>query len=78
MVFSFVFLICLAAGANSDSGNGVMAILAGLFIGSILQLCWSDGKSKVNDKTQYRKMINDVKKQEKYDNEWGIIDWEDR
>lgn len=78
MVFSFVFLICLASGANSDNGNGVMAILAGLFIGSILQLCWSDGKSKVSDKTQYRKMINDVKKQEKYDNEWGTIDWEDR
>lgn len=55
MVFSFIFLICLAAGANSDEGNGLIAILVGLFIGCILQLCWNDGKNKVRNKSQYEK-----------------------
>lgn len=79
MVFIIVLFLFLAVGLKADSEETVfVAIMAGIFIGTCLQLCWSDGKARINNTKLKKRMQEQIKEQEKYDNDYGIIDYEDK
>ena len=79
MLFIIVFLLSFFSGVISGTSGGMFAgILVGIFVGIILQICWSDAKYKSNDSNKIKELKQNIKNQDKYDNDWGIIDYEDK
>lgn len=79
MLFIIVFLLSIFSGFMSCTSEGALAgILFGIFVGVILQICWSDAKSKTSNIKRMKEAQQKIKKQDKYDNDWGIIEYKDK
>ena len=78
-MFFIIFLLCLVCGIRTGNEYTMfVAVLLGIFLGTIGQICWSGSKHQVRSKDNIKNMISETKKQEKYDNDYGIIDYEDK
>ena len=76
MVFIITLLFCIYVGLSSDTL--LMGIIIGIYLGTILQLCWGKAKYETSSKERRRKMYQEIKEQDRYDNDWGIIKHKDK
>ena len=78
MVFVIVMLLFVASGIKTgDTYTVFISILSGFYVGFILQICWGNAKYIVNSPKKRKQMYLEIKQQEKYDNDWGIIEYKD-
>lgn len=79
MIFIFmpIFLFFVSLSLHSFYAS-LGAIAIGLWIGAVFQTAWEDGKRQVRNKENRRKMYYEVLQEEKNDNEYSIISWEDK
>lgn len=79
MVFLIIMILSLLSGVAAGNGATLfISMLFGLFWGIILQMCFSDAKNTVNNPRKMNQANKKVKKQDKYDNDWGIIEYNDK
>ena len=76
MPFFIIMFLSICSGIMANNGYTILiAVLFGFFVGIPFQMCWSDAKDIVNSKRRKERMNRQIKAQEKYDNEWGIIEY---
>ena len=79
MLFLIVFLLSFFSGIMSQTLGGILAgILVGIYLGTILEVCWIDAKKKTKNSKEMMKMKKEIEEQDRYDNEWGIINYDDK
>ena len=79
MPFIIILGFCIFIGLQLHNFYTLtVAIAIGVFVGMVVQLCWADAKRKLSTKSNIKKMNYETYLQEKYDNEYGIIFWEDK
>lgn len=72
-IFNIIwFLLCLYLGATTGHLGVAMGIW--LFIGALLNIVIVNSERRMDDPVERQKMINEVKTQDKYDNDYGIYD----
>ena len=75
MIFLITMILCLLAGmCSEDFDTFFISILFGIFIGVILEMCWISAKDTINNIDKLEKHKKEIKEQDKYDNDWGIIE----
>lgn len=70
----FIFGILVACNCT-DGGAAILAIATFTAIGVMIQCCHYQDMEYFNNKNGRQKLRDDIKCQDDYDNEWGIIDW---
>lgn len=79
MLFVIIMILSLLSGIASGSIGGLfVSVPFGLFVGIILQMCFADAKNTVDNSDKIKQTNKKVKKQDKYDNDWGIIEYKDK
>ena len=64
------FILCMYLGAATNHLG--VAVAVWMFIGVILNAMVVGSQQKMDDPKERQKMINEVKAQDKYDNDYGI------
>ena len=78
MPFFIIMFLSICAGIMAgDNYTILISVLVGIFIGFLFQMCWSDAKSTVNSIEKRKRINQQIKAQEEYDNKWGIIEYEE-
>lgn len=80
IIFNIIWLIILLT-AGGMTGDGYCVFIAFIvYLIFILPISFQiyDAIRKVKDAEERKKMIHQQKKQEKYDNDWGIIDFSEK
>lgn len=73
VIFFFIMLLC-----GLESGCVCLAIAIYIFIAIPLTALICDAVNKTNNRETKTKMIKQQKRQEKYDNECGVIDFKEK
>lgn len=66
------FTLCMYLGVTTDHLGVAIGIWA--FVGAILNSLMIGSQQRIDDPDERQKMINEVKAQDKYDNDYGIYD----
>ena len=78
MIIIVCICFCLVLGFMvGDLPTIIVSIGVGTLIGLFIQICWNDAKRKMTP-DGIKKHNQKVKKQDDYDNYWGIIDFHDK
>lgn len=80
-VITFLVIFFFLAGCGFSAGSGETAIIgigAGILFGYAGLYLVADALDSTSTPKKRRKLNEKRKKQEDYDNYWGIIDWHDR
>lgn len=77
MIFFIILFISIICSVQFEEVyTCAIGICMGFFIGIVVEIAWIEGKYQIKNNPSNIK--SQVKKQNDYDNKWGIIDWDEK
>lgn len=77
LLFSIVFGFVLGVYCGTN-GHIITGVFVGFFIGLIIQIGIWDAKARMKNPESRRKLVQEMKKENKITSMYGIIDWDDK